>query len=332
MSSNSFSPTLANLARSETSRVLKKERLYLNLLYNRKFKIQMNFKLRRIILNSSLVKILQKIVNNVQAIYCGQGVEIYDQHIEVIVRQMGSKVRVKESPVYSKFFWNEIIPFNLLKDTTVGEFEPTIFGITKISLQTDSFISAASFQSSVKVLTQESLKRNNDFLLGLKENIIVNELIPSGTGLFSNYYQLFNEDREEFVLDPNLSQNLVIMDLKNRQKEEEEKNKQKKNEAERSESLEQEEDFEMEKNLEKDQDQQENSFTTLSKPKKKQEFIPFQNKLEKSYATFTTSEKEKDSNKPATVDKKNKLLKNSDTPTISEKNKAKIKKNMLRKK
>ena len=147
----------------------------------------MNLKLRRMILKSSMVKILQKIVNNVQAVYCGQGVEIYDQHIEIIVRQMGSKVRVKESPVYSRFFWNEIIPSTLLKDTTNGEFEPTLSGITKISLQTDSFLSAASFQSSVKILTQASLKKSTDFLLGLKENVIVNDLIPSGTGLFLKY-------------------------------------------------------------------------------------------------------------------------------------------------
>nr|YP_009667519.1 rna polymerase beta'-subunit [Trentepohlia odorata]QCW57822.1 rna polymerase beta'-subunit [Trentepohlia odorata] len=84
-----------------------------------------------------------------------------------------------------------------------AQFEPTINGITKISLQTDSFLSAASFQSSVKVLTQVSLKTSTDFLLGLKENVIVNELIPSGTGLFvdskkkinaSNFSHLFDSE------------------------------------------------------------------------------------------------------------------------------------------
>ena len=141
-------------------------------------------KLRTIALKSSLVKILQKIVNNVQAVYRGQGVEIYDQHIEVLVSQMGSKIRVKED-FDSKFFWNEIVPLNLIKDNTSIEFEPVICGITKISLQTDSFISAASFQSSSKILSQESLKKSKDFIFGLKESIIVSELIPSGTGIFS---------------------------------------------------------------------------------------------------------------------------------------------------
>ena len=147
-------------------------------------KLEGSLKLRTIALKSSLIKILQKIVNNVQAVYRGQGVEIYDQHIEVLVSQMGSKIRVKED-FDSKFFWNEIVPLNLIKDNTNIEFEPIICGITKISLQTDSFISAASFQSSSKILSQESLKKSKDFIFGLKESIIVSELIPSGTGVFS---------------------------------------------------------------------------------------------------------------------------------------------------
>ena len=126
---------------------------------------------------------MQKIVNNVQSVYRGQGVEIYDQHIEVLISQMGSKIRIKEN-FHSKFFWNEIVPLNLIKDTPEIQYEPIISGITRISLQTDSFISAASFQSSSKILSQESLKKSKDFLFGLKESIIVNELIPSGTGIF----------------------------------------------------------------------------------------------------------------------------------------------------
>ena len=139
--------------------------------------------MHKIILKYSLVKILQKIVNNVQSVYRGQGVEIYDQHIEVLISQMGSKIRIKED-FDSKFFWNEIVPLNLIKDNTEIQYEPIISGITRISLQTDSFISAASFQSSSKILSQESLKKSKDFLFGLKESIIVNELIPSGTGSF----------------------------------------------------------------------------------------------------------------------------------------------------
>ena len=140
-------------------------------------------KLHKIILKYSLVKVLQKIVNNVQSVYRSQGVEIYDQHIEVLISQMGSKIRIKED-FDSKFFWNEIVPLSLIKDNTEIKYEPVISGITRISLQTDSFISAASFQSSSKILSQESLKKSKDFLFGLKESIIVNELIPSGTGIF----------------------------------------------------------------------------------------------------------------------------------------------------
>uniref|UniRef100_UPI00300146B3 RNA polymerase beta'' subunit n=1 Tax=Cephaleuros diffusus TaxID=1519597 RepID=UPI00300146B3 len=138
--------------------------------------------LRKIILKYSLVKILQKIVNNVQSVYRSQGVEIYDQHIEVLISQMGSKIRIKEK-FHSKFFWNEIVPLSLIKDNTEIEYEPILSGITKISLQSDSFISAASFQNTSKILSRESLKKSKDFLFGLKENIIVNELIPSGTGI-----------------------------------------------------------------------------------------------------------------------------------------------------
>nr|UIB38781.1 RNA polymerase beta'' subunit [Trentepohlia sp. YN1242] len=147
------------------------------------FNLNQSNKLHNIILKYSLVKILQKIVNNVQAVYRGQGVEIYDQHIEVLISQMGSKIRIKEN-FDSKFFWNEMVPLNLIKDHTEIQYEPILSGITRISLQTDSFISAASFQSSSKILSQESLKKSKDFLFGLKESIIVNELIPSGTGIF----------------------------------------------------------------------------------------------------------------------------------------------------
>nr|YP_010260947.1 RNA polymerase beta'' subunit [Trentepohlia sp. BN17]UIB38701.1 RNA polymerase beta'' subunit [Trentepohlia sp. BN17] len=143
----------------------------------------LDFHLHKIILKSSLVKILQKIVNNVQSVYRGQGVEIYDQHIETLISQMGSKIRIKEN-FQSKFFWNEIVPLSLIKDNTEIQYEPILSGITRISLQTNSFISSASFQSSSKILSQESLKKSKDFLFGLKENIIINELIPSGTGIF----------------------------------------------------------------------------------------------------------------------------------------------------
>nr|YP_010261031.1 RNA polymerase beta'' subunit [Cephaleuros parasiticus]UIB38972.1 RNA polymerase beta'' subunit [Cephaleuros parasiticus] len=144
-------------------------------------------KKKKIILKYSLVKILQKIVNNVQSVYRAQGVEIYDQHVEVLVSRVGSKIWVKEK-FHSTFFWNEVVPLNLIRtpsgrNNTEIEYEPVLTGITKVSLQSDSFLSAASFQNTSKILSRASLKKSKDFLFGLKENIIVNKLIPSGTGI-----------------------------------------------------------------------------------------------------------------------------------------------------
>nr|YP_010260905.1 RNA polymerase beta'' subunit [Cephaleuros virescens]UIB38659.1 RNA polymerase beta'' subunit [Cephaleuros virescens] len=145
----------------------------------------------KIILKYSLVKILQKIVNNVQSVYRAQGVEIYDQHVEVLVSRVGSKIRVKEK-FHSTFFWNEVVPLNLIRtpsgrNNTEIEYEPVLTGITKVSLQSDSFLSAASFQNTSKILSRASLKKSKDFLFGLKENIIVNKLIPSGTGILFSF-------------------------------------------------------------------------------------------------------------------------------------------------
>jgi DNA-directed RNA polymerase subunit beta' len=131
------------------------------------------------------------LVDEVQEVYRLQGVKINDKHIEVIVRQMLRRVRVKEVGD-TDFLVGEQIDRGLFEEENqratlaggshaVGE--PLLLGITKASLSTDSFISAASFQETTKVLTEASISGKIDFLRGLKENVIMGRLIPAGTGL-----------------------------------------------------------------------------------------------------------------------------------------------------
>ena len=137
------------------------------------------------------------LVDEVQEVYRLQGVKINDKHIEVIVRQMLRRVRVKEvgdtdflvgEQIDRAVFQEENMRVMQAKGTpAVGE--PLLLGITKASLSTDSFISAASFQETTKVLTEASISGKIDFLRGLKENVIMGRLIPAGTGL-SRYKNL----------------------------------------------------------------------------------------------------------------------------------------------
>ena len=133
------------------------------------------------------------LVAEVQKVYKSQGVDIHDKHIELIVRQMLKKVRVEEAGD------TDLLPGQLV-DRVVLErenvrvkkekgkkeqatYEPLILGITKASLATESFLSAASFQETTKVLTDASIEGKVDRLLGLKENVIIGKLIPAATGL-----------------------------------------------------------------------------------------------------------------------------------------------------
>ena len=131
------------------------------------------------------------LVNEVQEVYRLQGVKINDKHIEVVVRQMLQKVRV-ESVGDTNFLEGEQVDKHRFKDENDrviaegGEpatFQPLLLGITKASLSTDSFISAASFQETTKVLTEAAIHGKTDHLKGLKENVIIGHLIPAGTGL-----------------------------------------------------------------------------------------------------------------------------------------------------
>jgi len=129
-------------------------------------------------------------VNEVQEVYRLQGVVINDKHIETILRQMLKKIEIKK-PGDSKFLLGEIVDINdfdisndvLKKDgKKPASGERILLGITKASLQTKSFISAASFQETTRVLTDAAIKGKTDTLKGLKENVIVGRLVPAGTG------------------------------------------------------------------------------------------------------------------------------------------------------
>jgi DNA-directed RNA polymerase subunit beta' len=131
------------------------------------------------------------IVDEVQDVYRLQGVKINDKHIEVIVRQMLRRVRVTDA-ADTRFINGEEVERSELLDendrATADSKRPAIYenkllGITKASLSTDSFISAASFQETTRVLTEAAIMGKRDELRGLKENVIVGRLIPAGTGL-----------------------------------------------------------------------------------------------------------------------------------------------------
>ncbi len=132
----------------------------------------------------------QYLVDEIQEVYRLQGVKIHDKHIEVIVSQMLKRVRIKEIGD-SEFLIGEEVEKAIFKGANEkfkhdgkqpAIAEPLLLGITKASLSTNSFISAASFQETTKVLTQASLSGKTDHLLGLKDNIIIGRLIPAGTG------------------------------------------------------------------------------------------------------------------------------------------------------
>ena len=130
-------------------------------------------------------------IQEVQRVYRLQGVEINDKHIEVIVRQMLKKVRVEESGD-SDFLPGTMVDALEFEDKNIeleaegkeaATGEQIMLGITKASLATNSFLSAASFQETTKVLTEAAIKGKIDPLVGLKENVIIGKHIPAGTGM-----------------------------------------------------------------------------------------------------------------------------------------------------
>ncbi len=133
----------------------------------------------------------QHLVDGVQGVYRSQGVPIHDKHIEVIVRQMLRKVTVVEhgdtdllpGELVDRSRYNEVNRAALAEGKKTASARQEVMGITKASLATESWLSAASFQETTRVLTQAAMEGKSDPLMGLKENVIIGKLIPAGTGL-----------------------------------------------------------------------------------------------------------------------------------------------------
>jgi len=149
------------------------------------------------------------LLREVQRVYRLQGVEIGDKHVEVMVRQMLRKIKVTDAGDTT------VLPGSLLdihefkeinteaaeEDLEPATGEPILLGITKASLETDSFLSAASFQETTRVLTDAAIKGKHDELLGLKENVIIGKLVPAGTGM-EMYRSIEAELVEPEVIEP----------------------------------------------------------------------------------------------------------------------------------
>lgn len=171
----------------------------------------------------SLQKVQSFLVNEVQSVYQSQGIDISDKHIEVIVRQMTSKARIDDGgdttmlpgelvEIYQVEQVNEAMS---ITGGAPAQYTPVLLGITKASLNTDSFISAASFQETTRVLTEAAIEGKSDWLRGLKENVIIGRLIPAGTG-FNAYEEPatpeFDPSFEGAILDDDLALQDMVLD------------------------------------------------------------------------------------------------------------------------
>ena len=150
-------------------------------------------------------RLQEYLVNEIQEVYRLQGVNINDKHIEVIVRQMLRWVKIKEVGDTDFLLEEQVDRFRFTDENErvnkdggeVSQAEPLLLGITKASLSTDSFISAASFQETTRVLTEAAISGRIDYLRGLKENVIMGRLIPAGTGM--EYYRNVEIARDETI-------------------------------------------------------------------------------------------------------------------------------------
>ena len=164
-------------------------RLFLNSLPVLLYAIYQRYSLRLNMeqaVRQSFLKIQQILVDGVQRVYRSQGVSIADKHLEIIVRQMTSKVKIIHGG-QTGFFPGELVDLEFVERVNRFlmvkiRYEPLVLGITKASLEVDSFLSAASFQQTTKILTRSALENKRDFLKGLKENLLVGNLLPAGTG------------------------------------------------------------------------------------------------------------------------------------------------------
>ncbi|MEI6064684.1 MAG: DNA-directed RNA polymerase subunit beta'', partial [Pseudanabaena sp. ELA748] len=179
-----------------------------------------------------LQKVQEFLMNEVQSVYQSQGVDISDKHIEVIVKQMTSKVRIEDGGDTTRLpgelvELHQVEQINEAMDITGGapaDYTPVLMGITKASLNTDSFISAASFQETTRVLTEAAIEGKSDWLRGLKENVIIGRLIPAGTGFnaydtpivdVDNGYEPelgYDQEADDVIIDDNTARNYQIIE------------------------------------------------------------------------------------------------------------------------
>ncbi len=147
--------------------------------------------LKRLFKISGILETQRYILKEIQKIYAGEGIDIHDKHLEIMIRQMFSRVRVSDggdSPwvagqVISLAEFNEINAKLKKENKSLGKGKTIILGISRVSITSDSFLSAASFQETSRVLIKAALEGKEDKLLGLKENVMIGRLIPAGTGV-----------------------------------------------------------------------------------------------------------------------------------------------------
>lgn len=170
---------------------------------------------------AALQEVQTFLVNAVQSVYQSQGIDISDKHIEVIVRQMTSKARIDDGGDTTMLPGElmeiyEVQQINNALSITGGApatYTPLLLGITKASLNTDSFISAASFQETTRVLTEAAIEGKSDWLRGLKENVIIGRLIPAGTG-YNSYEEAAADagDRDDYDSTADYAEDLLALE------------------------------------------------------------------------------------------------------------------------
>ena len=161
------------------------------------------------------------ILHEVQSVYRSQGVDINDKHVEIIVRQMMRKVRIENcgdtqmlpGELVDMFTFEEENEKTIQSGGRPATAKRVLLGITKAALSTDSFLSAASFQETARVLTEAAIKNKVDPLIGLKENVIIGKLIPAGTGMrdYKNVSpQITSGHRDSDITLPSLEEEIAV--------------------------------------------------------------------------------------------------------------------------
>ncbi|MCR5741975.1 MAG: DNA-directed RNA polymerase subunit beta', partial [Gammaproteobacteria bacterium] len=161
--------------------------------------------LRQLLKATNVETVQQYIIKEVQKVYAKEGVPINDKHVEIIVRQMTKRLNVKlegdtdllPGQLVSSYRFNEANKNALISGNKPAVAMPILLGITKAALRSESFLSAASFQETTRVLTDACLRGQTDYLQGLKENVIIGGLIPAGTGILKDTKFEYEGPREE---------------------------------------------------------------------------------------------------------------------------------------